>query len=49
MYAQEGFGLMTNVAIDQHLLRRNRQFDLLQVLQKQPKIMDSYLPLSTQS
>ena len=35
----EGFGLMKNVAIDQHLLRRNRMFDLLEVLTMQPELL----------
>ena len=29
---QEGFGLLRNVGVDQHLLRRNRQFDLVEVI-----------------
>jgi cyanophycinase len=35
----EGFGLMKNTAIDQHLLRRNRQFDLIDVVQKRPELL----------
>ena len=35
----EGLGLLSNVAIDQHLLRRNRQFDLLEVLEAQPSLL----------
>jgi cyanophycinase len=34
-----GLGLMKNVAIDQHLLRRNRQFDLLEVIEKHPELL----------
>jgi cyanophycinase len=29
---------MKNTAIDQHLLRRNRQFDMLEVIDKHPKL-----------
>jgi cyanophycinase len=29
---EEGFGLLRNVGVDQHLLRRNRQFDLVEVI-----------------
>jgi len=29
---EEGFGFLKNSAIDQHLLRRNRQFDLVEVM-----------------
>ena len=35
----EGFGFVKNVAIDQHLLRRNRQFDLLEILSAKPKLL----------
>lgn len=36
---EEGFGFINNVAIDQHLLRRNRQFDLLEVIQAKPELL----------
>lgn len=36
---QEGFGLLRNVAIDQHLLARNRQFDLIEVVEKHPHLL----------
>lgn len=36
---EEGFGFMTNVAIDQHLLARNRQFDMFEALEKYPGIL----------
>jgi len=36
---QAGFGFLRNVAVDQHLLRRNRQFDLLEVLQAHPSLL----------
>jgi cyanophycinase len=35
----EGFGFLRNVAIDQHLLRRNRQFDLIGVVEKYPELL----------
>lgn len=34
-----GLGFMKNTAIDQHLLRRNRQFDMLQVVDKHPELL----------
>ena len=35
----EGFSLLKNVGIDQHLLRRNRQFDLLEVIDAHPGLL----------
>ena len=35
----EGFGLLKNVGIDQHLLRRNRHFDLIEVIQAHPELL----------
>jgi cyanophycinase len=34
-----GFGFLRNAAIDQHLLRRNRQFDLLEVIEARPELL----------
>ena len=34
-----GLGFMKNTAIDQHLLRRNRQFDMLEVIDKHPELL----------
>jgi cyanophycinase len=34
-----GLGLLRNVAIDQHLLMRNRQFDLLEVIESRPDLL----------
>jgi cyanophycinase len=34
-----GFGFLKNSAIDQHLLRRNRQFDLIEVIEKHPELL----------
>lgn len=35
----EGLGFLKNAAIDQHLLRRNRQFDMLEVIDKHPALL----------
>ena len=35
----EGLGFLKNSAIDQHLLRRNRQFDLIPVIEKYPDLL----------
>ncbi|HYB95490.1 MAG TPA: cyanophycinase [Vicinamibacterales bacterium] len=34
-----GLGFLKNAAIDQHLLRRNRQFDMLEVIDKHPHLL----------
>jgi cyanophycinase len=34
-----GFGLLKQTAIDQHLLRRNRQFDLIEVIETRPDLL----------
>ena len=36
---EEGFAFINNVAIDQHLLRRNRQFDLVEILIAHPGLL----------
>jgi len=36
---EEGFGFLRNTAIDQHLLRRNRQFDLLEIIEARPELL----------
>ena len=36
---EEGFGFLRGVGIDQHLLRRNRQFDLLEVIRARPDLL----------
>ena len=36
---EEGFGFLRNVAIDQHLLRRNRQFDLVEIIEARPELL----------
>jgi cyanophycinase len=35
----EGMGFLKNVTIDQHLLRRNRQFDLIPVIASRPELL----------
>ena len=35
----EGMGFLKNTAIDQHLLRRNRQFDLLEIVEAHPDLL----------
>ena len=35
----EGFGFLANVGIDQHLLRRNRHFDLVDVIEAHPELL----------
>ncbi|MEQ9398049.1 MAG: cyanophycinase [Longimicrobiales bacterium] len=37
--ADEGFGFLRNVAIDQHLLARGREMDMLQVLAGEPTLL----------
>ena len=36
---QQGFSLLKNVAIDQHVLARNRQFDMFEILKKHPELL----------
>jgi cyanophycinase len=36
---QVGFGLLRGVAIDQHVLRRNRHFDLIEVVEAHPELL----------
>lgn len=36
---EEGLGFLKNVAIDQHLLRRNRQFDLIEIIEAKPQLL----------
>ncbi len=43
----EGFSFMKQTAIDQHVLVRNRQFDLVPVLEKYPNIFGMALDEST--
>lgn len=34
-----GLGFLKNAAVDQHLLRRNRQFDMLEVIDRHPELL----------
>ncbi len=34
-----GLGFLKNVAVDQHLLRRNRQFDMIQLVEAHPELL----------
>lgn len=34
-----GLGFLRNTAIDQHLLKRNRQFDLIEIIEKYPELL----------
>jgi len=36
---EEGFGFLKNVAIDQHVLARNRQFDMFSILKNKPELL----------
>lgn len=44
---QEGFGFLRNVAIDQHVLARNRQFDMFEILRKRPELLGIGIDEST--
>ena len=44
---EEGFGLMKGVAIDQHMLTRNRQDDLEEVVAKHPEVLGIGIDEST--
>ena len=36
---EEGFGFIKNIAIDQHVMARNRQFDMFQILKNRPELL----------
>lgn len=36
---EEGLSFITNIAIDQHLLARNRQFDMFDILKERPELL----------
>lgn len=44
---QDGFGFLTNVAIDQHVLARNRQFDMFDILRSHPGLLGIGIDEST--
>lgn len=44
---EEGFGFIKNIAIDQHVLARNRQFDMFEILKNRPELLGLGLDEST--
>ena len=44
---EEGFGFIKNIAIDQHVLARNRQFDMFEILKNRPELLGIGLDEST--
>ncbi|MEP1095167.1 MAG: cyanophycinase [Cyclobacteriaceae bacterium] len=44
---EEGFGFIKNIAIDQHVIARNRQFDLFDILKNRPELLGIGLDEST--
>ena len=36
---EQGFGYLKNTAIDQHVLTRNRQFDMIEVIRAKPELL----------
>ncbi|WP_040254749.1 cyanophycinase [Psychroserpens mesophilus] len=42
-----GFGFISNIAIDQHVLSRNRQFDMFTILKKKPELLGVGIDEST--
>lgn len=44
---QAGFGFLSNVAIDQHVLARNRQFDMFEILRAHPDLLGIGIDEST--
>lgn len=43
----EGLGFIHNVTIDQHVMKRNRQFDLVEVIKKHPNLLGIGIDEST--
>lgn len=44
---EEGFAFIKNIAVDQHVLARNRQFDMFEILDKRPELLGIGLDEST--
>ncbi|MBT33817.1 MAG: cyanophycinase [Thalassobius sp.] len=44
---EEGFGFVKNIAIDQHVLVRNRQFDMFDILKNKPELLGIGIDEST--
>lgn len=36
---EEGFGFIKNIAIDQHVMARNRQFDMFEIIKNRPELL----------
>lgn len=44
---QEGFGFIKNIAIDQHVLARNRHFDMIEIITQRPELLGIGIDEST--
>jgi len=44
---EKGLGFITNVAVDQHVIARNRQFDMFDILKEKPSLLGIGLDEST--
>ncbi len=44
---EEGLGFITNIAIDQHVIARNRQFDMFDILKNKPELLGIGIDEST--
>jgi len=44
---EEGLGFITNIAIDQHVIARNRQFDMFEILKNRPELLGIAIDEST--
>ena len=44
---EEGLGFITNLAIDQHVIARNRQFDMFEILKNRPELLGIAIDEST--
>jgi len=44
---EKGLGLIKNIAVDQHVLARNRQFDMFEILKNRPELLGIGLDEST--
>jgi cyanophycinase len=44
---EEGFGFVKNIAIDQHVMARNRQFDMYEIIRNRPELLGIAIDEST--
>ena len=44
---EEGFGFVKNIAIDQHVIARNRHFDMFNILENKPELLGMSIDEST--